>query len=283
MVSLSATQIGQAVDLVRLNGKIHSVFDRACNLALEGGGFATLINCDVALAPRAIRLATPTGFRFVELLVHGVRFACRGGVLRFAGADFSVDVRTAKSAECTLPSVSDRDFDADARIRWDAAWGALFEFEPLYRIACPGAIGLLNDIERRTTATTLIGVGPGLTPAGDDVLVGFAAGAAMAGRDICDVVPAIAAAASRTTDLSASMLRDAMAGLFSEPVIALASAIRLGGDVRDALERLGEVGDTSGVAAALGVLIGLAAGDAALRDVACGRLRAVTSVPREAA
>lgn len=67
----------------------------------------------------------------------------------------------------------------------------------------------------------LAGLGPGLTPAGDDILCGYAAGLELFyGRD--EEAPAIAAAAAaRTTSLSATLLRHAARGELPEPAHAL--------------------------------------------------------------
>lgn len=268
-MSLGATHVGQAVDPGGLEGRVHSVFDRACNLALRGGGFATLTGRDVPMAPRAIRLKTANEFRFSEVLAPGLSFACRGGVLRFAGTDFAVDLRGAETVDCTLPGVSGRSGE-DVRARWHAAWDALSGLEPLRRVMRLAPFGLLDEVNWRPAVRSLIGVGPGLTPAGDDILVGFAAGMAMAGCGLDDLRAAIGDNAHRTTDLSAAMLRDAGAGLFFEPVIGFAVAIMFGGDVRGALARLARVGDTSGTAAALGLLIGVAAGDPVLGGATVG-------------
>jgi hypothetical protein len=62
----------------------------------------------------------------------------------------------------------------------------------------------------------LAGRGPGLTPLGDDVLVGYLAGAALAGVDPAITFALAERAARRTTALSATLLRLAARGQLPE-------------------------------------------------------------------
>jgi hypothetical protein len=105
----------------------------------------------------------------------------------------------------------------------------------------------------------LLGRGPGLTPAGDDLLAGLllAVHHDAAARD--DLLPVVAAAPGATTALSASLLEEAAAGRGVPAALALADA--LGGhgaaqDVTTVLDRLLRVGHTSGAALAHGLLRG---------------------------
>jgi hypothetical protein len=103
----------------------------------------------------------------------------------------------------------------------------------------------------------LIGRGPGLTPAGDDVVAGVAAVVASGpwpGELRQGWVGALLGVElrRRTTALSATLLELAAAGMGPEPLQAL-----VGGRMA-ALDRLLRVGHTSGRAYALGAAIGLA-------------------------
>jgi hypothetical protein len=104
----------------------------------------------------------------------------------------------------------------------------------------------------------LVGRGPGLTPAGDDLLAGLLVG--LAGRpDLRDPLAAavLAAAPRRTTWLSAELLAHAAHGRAAPAVVAVADALAYGDD--DALPRalpaLLAVGHTSGAALARGLLL----------------------------
>jgi hypothetical protein len=107
------------------------------------------------------------------------------------------------------------------------------------------------------TVHGLIGLGPGLTPAGDDALIGWLAGAALLGADRrCEVLrDAVRACLGRTNDVSRAHLEDALAGEFSEPLAQFANALaRTPADARRALADLAAVGASSGLDAAAGLL-----------------------------
>jgi hypothetical protein len=116
----------------------------------------------------------------------------------------------------------------------------------------------------------LIGAGPGLTPAGDDVLCGaLAALAAWAPDSVARrrLAEAVAAAAGRTTRISAALLQSAVAGCavpeLTRYLTALSPPTPPGTDspsgaacpgVEEALREVTAVGASSGAAMALGVL-----------------------------
>jgi len=106
--------------------------------------------------------------------------------------------------------------------------------------------------------TDLLGRGPGLTPAGDDVLAGWllAVHHHAAARD--ELLPVVGAWHA-TTALSASLLEEAAAGRGIPAALAVADALGGHGDAGDvatALGRLLRVGHTSGAALAHGLLRG---------------------------
>jgi len=118
-------------------------------------------------------------------------------------------------------------------------------------------------------AVSLIGRGVGLTPEGDDYLVGAIAGyrhvAASIGNGTASAVldetrrGLLAAARSSTTLLSFSLLRHAFAGDVAAPVGALLRALTGRGDIYDGLAATAAIGHRSGPALAGGVLCGGAA------------------------
>ena len=75
-------------------------------------------------------------------------------------------------------------------------------------------------------AAGLLGRGPGLTPSGDDVLVGYLAGAAAFGLDAAALQQAIAVLApARTTSLSAALLWHATRGECIDELAALTAVL----------------------------------------------------------
>lgn len=121
-----------------------------------------------------------------------------------------------------------------------------------------GAIGAACD---------LVGMGPGLTPAGDDVLVGMALAAwswltgPARDRTIVAVEAAAEWARTRSTVLGAEFLHHAARGDFSQPLLELANAAEAQ-DVTGVFARartLVEQGGTSGVDTLTGMVMALQA------------------------
>lgn len=119
-------------------------------------------------------------------------------------------------------------------------------------------------------AVPLIGSGSGSTPAGDDFLVGLLAGLgalvcsdATRGRFVAAFASALAAAAARrTTALSAQHLRHAADGDFGEPLVRLRDAVTAASDDRALMPALAAalaVGASSGAAGAAGLTSGIEA------------------------
>jgi hypothetical protein len=134
-------------------------------------------------------------------------------------------------------------------------------------LPAPAALGIDDEVVPMLTSdpaaavARLLGRGPGLTPAGDDVLAGFLVGARAFGLVGTEVGAAIAALApARTTALSAALLWHAARGECIDELAAVGCAVTrdvTGGDVSG--------GDVSG-----GDLTG---GDLSSRDVSgCGQL-----------
>ena len=111
-------------------------------------------------------------------------------------------------------------------------------------------------------ADRLMGLGPGLTPSGDDVLAAYLVTAqawGVTGPRQDRLRSTVLANLSRTTDLSSQLLLDAMSGHAAEPVRALLAAVaettppvgdtRLEGKIHSVLN----IGHTSGFALAVGI------------------------------
>ena len=143
--------------------------------------------------------------------------------------------------------------------------------EATYREVARGAIeGLLAALhggDRQglaASAAALAGLGPGLTPAGDDFLLGlmaglrtwptFLEGKGLSVEEACQAI--YGAAAGRTNLFSRALLRSASEGLFGEAWHTLLAALRQGGadEVRKAADRVLGFGATSGADALGGFL-----------------------------
>jgi len=125
----------------------------------------------------------------------------------------------------------------------------------------------LDDEHATRQIDCLIGWGEGLTPAGDDFLIGLTAGldALVRGdegrrRFRSALAAALAGRTHRTTPIAAHYLRLAAGGHYTEPLIRLRHALLCeeSGDVVDpALQRALAVGATSGADTVDGLLAGL--------------------------
>lgn len=111
-------------------------------------------------------------------------------------------------------------------------------------------------------AAAMIGLGPGLTPTGDD----FVCGALVAlldldgpqlpfAADLARRVPAVAG--GRTTDLSLALLRRAAQGEAADELLAVLTAAAGGGEIQQSVVRLLRVGHSSGHDLARGLLAGI--------------------------
>lgn len=96
---------------------------------------------------------------------------------------------------------------------------------------------------------SLIGVGPGTTPTGDDVVVGVLAGLRLSGRtrEQARLTAALWPLLARTTRASRHFLAWAMRGQFATPVRGLGDALGAGTDLAAAITRMRHWGATSGV------------------------------------
>lgn len=132
-------------------------------------------------------------------------------------------------------------------------------------VAAAGRLGLAllcgDDAELADAVEGLLGLGPGLTPAGDDVLAGALVVAAAVGR-ASRLASAVEAATPfrRTTAVSAGLLPHAAHGLAVPQLAAYLAALGAArGDVDSTERRLLDVGHTSGAALRLGAVVALAA------------------------
>jgi len=121
-------------------------------------------------------------------------------------------------------------------------------------IACAAVTALVDGDPG--PACGILGLGPGLTPSGDDVIAG-----ALAALALSDALPAtadeiIVAAQARTTSLSATLISAAARGQVVPQVAHLLRALAAGKrrtDINTLARRLFDVGATSGHDLALGL------------------------------
>lgn len=274
-VVLAVAALGYQVPQAEFTGRIHSVFGQACNLA-SGDTLFTLVAPPAGNGPTTLRLAVGTPHDLRDLFDVGERFDCRQRRLRTGRTELRLE-----HAGVWRPSVANSQLapaQIDGRLRSAAALLARrhrARMSVIVREAAPLVAELSDACRALDTglavrlAEALIGWGEGLTPAGDDFLVGLLAGlGAFVQADErrlafhAALVAAIARGTSRTTPIAAHYLRLAAGGHFTEPLV----------DARDgllceprqawvdaALGRALAVGATSGADTISGLLAGLCA------------------------
>lgn len=107
----------------------------------------------------------------------------------------------------------------------------------------------------------LIGRGPGLTPSGDDMLMGMLA-VLFASRHASQLLsrgflPPADQLMLSTTSVSCSYLNSARRGEFSSPVLRVLRSLQTGRDPQPAIQRLLSVGHTSGADTLVGMVMAL--------------------------
>ena len=226
-------------------GRIHSVFDRAVNVLWGDGHLLTFHGPGPLAAPFAVALerlpardAVAPGMSighsdFGWADAERVALEMPGGALGF-GREALPEPRCARALYSA----------AGLRAR-----------EALERGIALGDAGAFAD-----AACSLIGLGEGLTPAGDDCVVGALAA-------IHRLAPGwltandgqrhrlADAARRRTTDVARDFVLEALAGRFAEPVLALLTA-GSDEDAGSAARRLLVMGATSGADTLCGIRLG---------------------------
>lgn len=295
-------------------GAIHSVFARAVNLRLEHGAWVSVTATELPLAANGVAVWLPAGRSWPAL---GVRVGqpCaldREGLwlplaplrIAWAGAlrwsprppvrpglpPARLAVRLARLRALALRAAREGLAPLLAQLTATAASSA----SPLARRALPALNQLCraartgDPVAAAAAARGLAGLGPGLTPAGDDLLAGFVATWLLAARALGRDVRAarrltavlVAAASPRASSLGAGWLAHAARGEVSDAQGALL-ALLLAPEEAPALDaaaaRVLAHGATSGADWLAGVVLAGQATVEALRDGAAHRGGALDS------
>ena len=278
---------------------VHSIFESVLNLETRNG-LITVGGPSVGPLPHGLSISRELDYRSLGLR-SGQLVILERHRIRIPGSNIEIDLSGATPWSPRLPVIS----QGVAQARWRDRAADMRRLAATAVRARPGAgdgIGALIDLDHgpsigavariagprleclaqavRTgdpaaagvAAESLVGLGPGLTPSGDDALVGMAAAVtAMAGPEALDAsfLGSVAESApTRTTMVSATFLRHASAGQFSASVHQLMGVL-IGPDASDArttIERCVAYGATSGADMLVGALLGLDALAPASRD-----------------
>jgi hypothetical protein len=292
---LRAISIGYAVPVDRFDASVHSVFQSSINLRLNNvNRLLTLTVSSEDDLPQGIRLEAPRDFTF-EKFQTGERAVCKDGILYIENTSLTIQLHGARRWKCDLPALMVDTSNPVVSAAWSLVWDALNKrqrlseseivAEDLFRLGESAQVGVsrkagkgmrdLVDATRRYELTdtdaikALLGLGPGLTPSGDDLLVGYTAGLWSTVRNrservqfISSLGKAIICSSRNTNDISRTYLYHAVRGQVPSRLSNLAEAICRGEDPEHILaiaETAMRIGHTSGMDAVTGMLAGLMA------------------------
>ena len=243
-----------------LAGRVHSVFEQCLNVQWRDESLLALHGPGPLAAPFAASLSVLPGWRS---LGPGTAVWNHGGRLRVG--PLLIDTGTGASVDCSVPPSAD---GPEAL----AEWLSQFPHDPCApalssatgRLARERlAAGIRHDDASAflAGARPLIGLGEGLTPAGDDCLVGALAALWRFAPYRISRQPAVRqdlarAASTGTTTVAREFILHALDGRFSELVIALLTA-RSPEEARRASTRLVGTGATSGADTLAGLRLAL--------------------------
>jgi len=246
-------------------GHVHSVFERTLNLAWHDGRLLTLQGPGRLLAPFAAAL---TRWPHSDAVRPGIRVWRRDDTLALDG--LLIEWRDAATAETAMRESTAGPGPALSRLLAEPPAESAPGLSSAigHRAQSRLAAGLSQrDPEAFVDgALGLVGLGEGLTPAGDDCLVGALAVMHRFARSWLHANPEIGAAVARrsaaaTTDIAREFVAHALAGHFAESLIDLMTAESVDGVTR-AATRLRRTGATSGADTLCGIRLALAALDA---------------------
>jgi len=287
MMHLEAVCLGYAVPRHYFDAEVHSAFTSAANLHLmRDGQLLTLVAAEEADLPQGIRLNTPQGFSF-EGLRTKQKVTCRDGILRCEHDPLTIDLRMARQWKCNLIALATNMNDPATSAAWKLVEQVLEGWHARAEIGLPmgqnNAAHRMNESVSNLVASTrqcdlaaavravetLIGLGSGLTPAGDDFLVGYLAGlwcttseSTKHIRFLAEFGKAVVHLSCRTNDISRTYLVYAAQGQVSSRLTDLAEAICRGEDSDRLLKTAKaaiQVGHDSGIKVVTGLLQGLSA------------------------
>lgn len=288
-MQIQAASIGEAIPRDAFDAVIHSVFDTAANLCLvDEDRLVTLVVSDQYELPQGIRITQKTAS--LQSLTVGLPAACRAGVLRFETSPLRVDLRSAPVWECHISELNVDMKSASSERSWSRIWQMLnsrqkqnkaeIVADDLFqrdagsllsqKISRP-VLQLISSTEQFNSegsiqaAEKMIGLGPGVTPAGDDLLIGFLAGlwstsAKNPGRlsFIQSFGARLMEVAKQTNLISRTYLYHASHGRFSSSLSNLTESMAHGSEnIQDTAEVAMRVGHSSGMDSVTGLLIGL--------------------------
>jgi Protein of unknown function (DUF2877) len=193
MMRVAALSIGYGTPVGDFDGRVEAAYPHACVLLLDDHRLLTLVTPTIGRLPRGVVVDAPPEFTFASGIAIGASAAARSGILRIRGAALAVDLRSARLWRSFL-GVLEIDGTCETVVRaLETARAALCQdgrSDLFVRLASArladlaAATRALDAVATEKAMSGLVGFGDGLTPAGDDYLIGYFAGLwACAGAD----------------------------------------------------------------------------------------------------
>jgi len=276
---LIAKRVGYLVPAADFEGTVHSTFARACNIAC-GATLLTVAVDELADGPTTIKLAPGAVPDLRGLFRTGERLRCRNRIASAADVELSFAGAVIWRPAPPLPAGSRRLGSNLGRLKAKLRFAGaavkhrrLAHSSVLDREAAPvlralaDATRSLDAGEATAVLDRLVGWGEGLTPAGDDFIVGWYASLEVLADNRDDrfrflraLSGAIVQRTGRTTPIAAHCLRLAAHGHFNDDVVGLRNAFLGSSDCATfeaALHRALDAGATSGADLVTGIIAGL--------------------------
>lgn len=267
MIDVQARDVGADIAASPFAGAVEAVFANACTVSLDDGRRLTLL---AGSEEQGMRIITAFGGEWGRLHPHlhvGRRVAADRGVL--SGSGFRIDYRRnaalwqSPSFPGCVPADGWRPGLLEAKAHLDAAMRGLAP-EMTRTAAYLRFADLCRKLHRREAADQalhrLVGLGPGLTPSGDDLLCGLLGALAAAGDARFETVRrGVMPHLDRTTSASKDYLAQACTPWWTGLLHGFFAAIaEPEGDISGAFRRLAARGHSSGIDQAAGLVTGLA-------------------------
>jgi hypothetical protein len=273
--ALAVESIGYLVPRSDFAGRVHSIFAQACNIA-SADGLLTLSAFGGWNAPTTLRLSRGAVRGLRRMFDIGEPVHGREGRMLSRRVEIQLDRASVWRPVPLSPLLPRSRIETHLRTsdhrlaQWRGSHRSVIDGPgaPVAH-ALRDACRALDCDQAVRHADRLVGWGEGLTPAGDDFLIGLIAGLGALARDQSQrrelrraVAAALRRATPRTTPIAAHYLQLAADGHYTEPLLRLREALLCQDDdqrVDSALHTALAVGGTSGADTVSGLLAALQA------------------------
>lgn len=260
LVAAAATGLFPLLDGADRNGVVIGALSQAVIIELtdvQGPRVICLLSAAASGVPNGVRLG---GVRWMDGHRPGDEAVVGDGRIRTGRWELAIVRRWSSAVRPIDPAAGITELTAAAVVARRGVPGGQLA---VLAEALENSTDSKFDGEAGRAIDALIGLGPGLTPAGDDVLAGLLTGLHATGHaDLARRWGRVERLDERTTALSADLIRLAAAGHAGVEVLHLLAAMHSGAPLRRPIERLLSVGHTSGADLATGLAIGLRVGAA---------------------